>query len=292
MRLGDWIRRLPFVHTWAGVNVRLLRLGPLSLIYRRGLAPAPGGLLRYRCNLCEEPCESPIAELQREHLTCLNCGSSVRMRALIHLLSQELFDRSLPLTEFPDRKDLVGLGLSDAEIYAGRLAARLDYTNTFYHREPRLDITDLPDRLAGLHDFVIASEVFEHVPPPVSRAFESAFRLLKPGGLLLFSVPWSDAERTLEHFPDLYEFELAEEGNQTILRNRTREGRQQVFRRLEFHGGPGQTLEMRVFAKGDLIRSLEAAGFRHIRFHEGHVFDYGIYWPQPQGAPLVARRPA
>ena len=53
----------------------------------------------------------------------------------------ELFGEGLPLPEFPCLPAVKGLGLSDQVSYAGTLAGKFDYTNTFYDREPRIDIT-------------------------------------------------------------------------------------------------------------------------------------------------------
>jgi len=84
---------------------------------------------------------------------------------------------------------LVGVGMSDWEGYANRLEKKLSYVNTYYHKAPLLDITAVDPSLSNLYDFIIATEVFEHISPPISRAFENVHRLLKPGGVFIFSVP-------------------------------------------------------------------------------------------------------
>ena len=48
----------------------------------------------------------------------------------------------------------------------------------FLHKEPRLDITSVDASLHGQFDFIISTEVFEHVAAPVSRAFENARDML------------------------------------------------------------------------------------------------------------------
>ena len=72
-----------------------------------------------------------------------NC-SITRWRALMHSLSVQLFGEALILPEFPRRPDINGMGLRDATEYADTLSERLDFTVTYYHREPILDITDPP----------------------------------------------------------------------------------------------------------------------------------------------------
>lgn len=243
----------------------------------------------WRCNVCGAACQTPVKQLEREKASCPKCQSTPRYRAVIHALSSELFGRSLALSDCPVRQDIRGFGLSDWIGYAARLQEKFDYTNTFYHKEPYLDITAIDPALEGTLDFLISSEVFEHVPPPVSRAFEGAHRLLKPGGVLVLTVPYGLQEHTVEHFPDLHNFEIVTENGKTLLKNQTRDGQVQHFDDLVFHGGPGSTLEMRFFAQADLRAGLEQAGFKEIKFWTEAQLDYGIYWPQPWSWPITAR---
>ena len=82
-------------------------------------------------------------------------------------------------------------------------AGKFDYINTFYDREPRIDITEPhPDR-HGTYDFILSSDVFEHIGVPVERAFDEVYKLLKPHGVLCLTVPFSLKEQTVEHFPEL-----------------------------------------------------------------------------------------
>ncbi len=247
------------------------------------------GYLRYRCNVCGVHCESPMHQFAREEPSCPSCHSTVRMRGIVHALSTELFGESRAVPDFPVRKDLKGIGLSDWEGYAQRLTEKLDYTNTYFHREPRLDITDIPESMAGSLDFIIASDVHEHIAPPVTRAFVSARRLLKSGGVMIFSVPYKPEGETQEHFPDLYQYEIREHRGHPVLHNRTRGGSTQVFSDLIFHGGKGSTLEMRVFSLKSLVTEFSAAGFAEIQSFGDHYFDHGIYWRESISLPLVAR---
>src|SRR3712207_3511284 len=84
-------------------------------------------LVKFQCNICSTRSMAPIGSLTREEPTCQGCGSTVRMRTVIHVLSEELFGRSLALADFPHRPDYSGIGLSDWEVYARRLAEKLSY---------------------------------------------------------------------------------------------------------------------------------------------------------------------
>jgi len=213
------------------------------------------------------------------------------MRGIVHLLTIGLLGTDAPLSEIGARKDLVGIGMSDWHGYAKRLAEKFEYLNTFYDHEPQLDITDPDPSRFGTCDFVISTDVFEHVCPPVSRGFAGVRKLLKPGGLFVFSVPYNTEGATVEHFPELHEFEIQPSPEGKVLINRTRDGREQRFGGLVFHGGEGATLEMRVFSKQGVIDELTRAGFVDIEFFEGAHEASGVIFQEGWSRPLLARTP-
>lgn len=209
----------------------------------------------------------------------------------MHLVSMHLFGQSLALPDFPQRPDLCGVGLSDWLGYAKRLGQKISYQNTYYHQKPFLDITRIPQQRWGSCDFVISSDVFEHVLPPVQLAFEGARALLKPGGALIMSVPFMIEEsETREHFPHLHKFEIADsiDKQSRRLHNIRKDGTEEWFDDLNFHGGPGSTLEMRLFARDGLERTLYTAGFKSVRFCGDDFLPAGIHWPDPWSVPIVA----
>lgn len=255
------------------------------------MSDADGSEVRFQCNICGRHCSAPRASLDRETSSCDGCGSTLRMRAVMALLSRELFGRVLPIDAFPREPRLRGIGLSDWDEYARRLARVADYTNTWYHQPPRLDITDVGDDLAGSCDFLVSTDVFEHVAPPVSLAFAGARRLLKPGGVLVLTVPYAlEFSHTLEHFPELHRWALEAGGpGGWRLRNTRRDGVEEVFEDLVFHGGPGTTLEMRLFSRDSLLAELHAAGFRDVRIAGEDIPEAGVHWPCTWSLPVLAR---
>jgi len=245
---------------------------------------------QFTCNVCGRRGRPPEKGRNPEDPTCSGCGSNVRTRDLLRALSQELFGASLTLAAFPRIKSLRGIGIGDSEVYAGRLEEKFGYHNTFFHREPRLDIAHPPESEFGQYDFAVSSEVFEHVVPPAEAAFQNVCRLLRPNGVFVFTVPYSLEESTVEHFPELHEFAVARLGEGHVLVNRTREGKVEVHENLVFHGGPGSTLEMRVFSECDLRRLLAGAGFGEVRIYGEDCPEFGIVRDGPCSLPLAARK--
>jgi SAM-dependent methyltransferase len=248
----------------------------------------------FRCNICGNTCNRPSGPPGREVPSCSACGSTVRLRSLIALLSREIFGIELAIPDFPVLKGIRGFGMSDPPELALRLAEKFSYTNTFYHQEPRLDIADpSPEHLrqhTGLYDFILTSEVLEHVSPPVERAFVNINRMLKPDGLLLLTVPYRIDGRTAEHFPQLHEYALASPGGRTVLVNRRRDGSLEVFENLSFHGGDGSTLEMRVFTETSLKEIITGAGFASVRVASEDVPEFGVLHGETWSLPIVGRK--
>jgi len=248
----------------------------------------------FTCNICGAACKHLSAPPGREVPSCSVCGSTVRLRGLIALLSREIFGVELAIPDFPVLKGIRGFGMSDPPELAQRLAEKFEYSNTFYHQEPRLDIADpSPEHLAehtGRYDFILTSEVLEHVSPPVERAFVNLSRMLKPNGLLLLTVPYRLDGRTAEHFPELHEYSLASPGGRTVLVNRRRDGSLEVFENLSFHGGDGSTLEMRVFTETSLKEVIAGAGFTSVRIASEDVPEFGVLHGENWSLPIVGRK--
>lgn len=188
------------------------------------------------------------------------------------------------LRELPPDEPITGLGFSDDRCYARLLESRFAYLNTGLDAAPVLDITKDGDVARYMPvDFVICSDVLERVAPPVDRAFRNLASLLRPGGLLVFSVPSFDMPETVEHYPRFHDARIVEIGGERVLLNRTAEGELETFRNLVFHGGAGSTLEMRLFAENDVVSRLKNAGFDRIRDLDTPVLPVGSYRPQAPG---------
>ena len=245
---------------------------------------------KFTCNICGTECPRSSGPLPREGASCPHCGSSMRVRALVALLSREVFGIELALPEFPAMKSVQGIGMSDSPELAERLAEKFNYTNTFYHQAPFFDVTEPNPSDEGRYDFILSSEVMEHIPPPVERGFENLCRLLQPDGLLLLTTPYTIDGKTKEHFPDLNQYALASPGGHTVLVNRRKDGTIETFDNLMFHGGPGSTLEIRVFAEESLREVVAGAGFREIHIASENSPAFGIDHAETWSLPIAARK--
>jgi hypothetical protein len=216
----------------------------------------------------------------------------MRHRSVVAVLTQELFGVAYPLNRLPVLKSICGLGLSDSQPYARVLADHFHYRNTYLHREPVLDISDPGSQDRGTLDFLVASEVFEHVRPPVGQSLENARALLRGDGVLVMTVPYELEGETTEHFPALDDFAPVELRGGTVLVNRTADGQLQLFSDLVFHGGLGSTLELRCFSESGLRQALTDAGFGYVRIHAEDYPEFGIVHQENWSLPVAARRHA
>lgn len=268
-----------------------LRLQWMYLQYRwqslLGLEPFHS----FQCNLCGQSCHAPVSAIRsREGHSCYHCGSTLRFRTLIWALCHGLFGENIALSSVQERHDLRGLGMSDADLYAERLPKKFNYINSYYHQEPRFDITKFDPAHESTFDFVVSSDVFEHVAPPVEQAFENLYRILKPGGICVLTVPYVLQGETVEHFPELHDYRLEQRNGRFVLINRTADGRQQIFQDLVFHGGPGSTLEMRVFSLPNLKQTIRNSGFASVEVLNEEVPEFGILRENATGAPILLRK--
>jgi len=240
----------------------------------------------FTCNLCGA--RNTVDVMVTEPSTCA-CGSNVRLRSLIHLLSLEIFGESLILKDFPRMKSIRGFGMTDKDCLAP-LAEKFDYTNTHYDREPRLDITQPHPELAGQFDFLLSADVLEHIAGPVAPAMEEMCRLLKPNGFAGITIFCNPQDQMREHFPNLHDYRLVSLGGRMVLVNRRADGTLEAHDNLIFHGGTGSTLEIREFGVTALRDQLLSAGFKDVLLLTEEVPEIGIVIDHDLSQPLLARK--
>ena len=248
-------------------------------------------LTSFLCNVCGTPNCLPRRRLTREDGHCMDCGCYGRLRSMMYAVTARFSPDEIILARMAPRKEIRGLGCSNWG-YADLLTEKFDYVNTFYDHDPQLDLcnVDWSRWQPESFDFITCTDVLEHIEPPIDKTFENMYRLLKPGGAAIITVPTTLDPVTREHFPNLNDWEIMTEDENRVLVNRLPDGTVERFDDLCFHGDEGMTLEFRYFTRQGLIDCVQRAGLRVAKIHEKSLDAYAI----PLGSDnfvLVAEKP-
>jgi hypothetical protein len=217
--------------------------------------------------------------INREGNRCKKCESYWRTRAVITaLLMYWRKDYKVPLLKtYPDFS-LSSVGMSDDVSITRFLPQFTMHTNTSLDSYPKLNLLELKPDQVEICNILICSDVLEHVVNNIELCFINLYRILKPNGLLILSVPLvrvqekyssrniqnSDFLKTgmQEYYPNITEWKHDEitdsilwtDSNNSVHRMKS----------PEWHGGVGLTLTFRLFSKNYIVRNLNTVGFRHI----------------------------
>lgn len=215
--------------------------------------------VQFQCNICGAPNSVPRSMIDRETPSCRECGSTPRSRGLIDALTSRLYDKPTVLSTLSEQKGVKGLGFSDWDGYAELLASRFDYVNTYFRSDPVLDIAAPPAETDGNFDFVLASEVFDHVVGDVEQVFANVRAMLKSRGVLVFTVPYVLDGPTVE-------YEGASDPSSPTA---------------------GFT-PARQFSLESLLYVMDRAGFEDVQVHDEVRRDFGIWWTPRVSVPISA----
>lgn len=248
-----------------------------------------GETLQANCTICGASYTINTNWNAREGDLCTQCNASGRSQAIAYIVSKHLFKNQLPLAQQKPNKKLRLIGLSDGQVYARHLEAICNYTNSFYHQKPYLDITSPPKNYLGKFDALISADVFEHVLAEPCHAFRGAYNILKPGGYLILTVPFVNIGEHKEHYPGISGYNSTETDNGWIVDIEYHNGKKSVDKNPKFHGGPGKTLEVRLFNRTRLMEELNWAGFDDVNIMDENLPKHGINW-NVASRPIVARK--
>jgi 2-polyprenyl-3-methyl-5-hydroxy-6-metoxy-1,4-benzoquinol methylase len=268
------------------MGVGTLKRGAKGCLRRLGLRkppppPVPPEQLQltpFVCNVCGASNCLPKAKLAREDGRCVKCDCYGRLRSIMYALTAHFSPDEMILAAMTPRKEIRGVGCSDWG-YVQLLEEKFDYINTFYDEAPQLDLLNVDWSLwrPESFDFITCTDVLEHVAPPIDAAFQNMYRLLKPGGVAIITVPCRLEPDTREHFPDLHDWRIEKtKDNKRVLIDRRHDGTLRQYDDLCFHGGVGLTLEFRHFSRQGLVDTIEKAGFRMAKIHDQSVEPFGF----------------
>lgn len=202
---------------------------------------------RVRCPFCGP---SMLVRLSHdEHgIRCVRCGASA-----IHLSMGGILSAHVPDLARRDAYELSARGPLVA--YLRRMARSLTVSEYMPGANSRggvrnEDVQDLTFADASF-DIVTHTEVLEHVPDD-ARAFSELHRVLRPGGIMVFTVPQHGGKRTVE-------------------RARLRNGNVELLLAPAYHRDPlrGGTDILAYRDYGfDILERLRVAGFDTAEFHD------------------------
>jgi glycosyltransferase involved in cell wall biosynthesis len=215
--------------------------------------------VEFQCNICGSSNNVARSLIDREMPSCQTCGSTPRSRALVESLTSRLFCAPTVLSDLGSQKEIRGLGLSDWDGYAQLLASRFEYVNTYFRSDPVLDIAAPLGQVDWNLDFVIASEVFDHVVGDMEQVFTNVRSMLKPDGVVVFTVPYVLDGPTVEYDG------ASDPASPTA----------------------GFT-PARQFSLESLLYVLGRSGFKDIKVHDDVNRNFGIWWTPRVSVPISA----
>ena len=136
-----------------------------------------------------------LSDWQREHCRCIRCNSSSRGRALTQTLIETVPDwKQKTILEFAPHGAVSGMletGCSDyhGSVFLPDVALGSEVNGRLNQDLRALTLAD------ESYDIVISQDVLEHVFEP-EKAFAELGRILKPGGVHIFTVPFNKHDQT------------------------------------------------------------------------------------------------
>jgi predicted SAM-dependent methyltransferase len=158
------------------------------------------------CNICGHPTVFKVDHPNfREHVVCRICGSRNRQRQIATLLLSYVIEgggRASPWLSVRDiPRETIICNAETTRALHQRLALRLgkNYISSEYI-DPSLRSGESRDGMLHVDmqathfadnsiDFILSSDVMEHVPHPL-QALTETYRILKPGGCHIFTAPF------------------------------------------------------------------------------------------------------
>ncbi|MDQ3000445.1 MAG: class I SAM-dependent methyltransferase [Fibrobacterota bacterium] len=208
-----------------------------------------------RCILCGRATLyflTDTPETIRNHAVCVRCGASARHRHLALWVVNEFADRGIRrLSDFRAHPNIKVLNTSSGSPVAKALgtAPNIVCSEYFDGVEPggfrngvqNQDLQNLTFEDGSL-DLILSEDVFEHIPD-LKRGLREVHRVLKRGGMHIFTIPFHFDRKTRDLF--------------TI-----KDGKAELIEPIEYHGDPIRgNIPTYTHVGYDILEFLEATGF-------------------------------
>lgn len=238
--------------------------------------------------------------MSREGVLCKRCGSYWRTRSVIDAIKLRLgYDRRVCFRDINPDFSIYSLGMTDDISITTTLPTKFMHVNSFYNQFPKIDLLNLNKESESSFDIVICTDIFEHIPNNIEKAFINLYKLIKKNGLLIFSVPLIRVKEGLyelnsdpnkselnqihqEYYPGMVKWDHNKKDNS--IRWQDSNDKIYVDTEPEFHGGAGLTLTFRLFSNESVISFLHSVGFRDVQSFVNPVSKRNI----PDGAMFTA----
>ena len=199
-----------------------------------------------KCSMCGKTLFIKLRNDDIRAIRCIRCRASVTSMALASILKE-----LVPNWEDKEIYELSSRGPFFRFLH--KRASHITYSEYFDDVTPgsykgALQCQDVQELTYASDSFDVCTctEVFEHVPDDL-KGFSQIYRVLKPRGLFLFTVPLSDRKKTLE-------------------RARLNGGKLIYLEKAQYHDdhirGAGNVLCFRNYGL-DIVERLSLAGFKN-----------------------------
>lgn len=156
------------------------------------------------CNICSWKGRSFADDHWHRFTVCPNCGSQVRHRLLTAALDGKSSYPELLESRLLSNKDILHFAperqLRDRIRKISRRHVTADYDRG--DCDMKLDMSSMPTVGDSSFDAVIACDVLEHVPDDLA-AMRELYRILRPGGIAILSVPQMDSPSVTDQDPSV-----------------------------------------------------------------------------------------
>ncbi len=186
----------------------------------------------------------------RERLECPLCRMNNRQRLVATLLKQTLSDRQgqqiYLMEQVTPIYNWAKTTFTQHQMYGSEYLGYEYVGGSVVKGIRHEDVENLSFAQESL-DLIISNDVFEHVPSP-SKAFAECARVLKPGGVMLATIPFH------------------RENDFSVVRARLSDGKLEHILPPAFHGNPVSADGSLVFTDfgWDLLREIQGAGFVNV----------------------------